>query len=201
MSDKQKSFWTSLPGILTGVAAIITAITGLYLATGPDHTEPPESPVPEIEPDHKEPPVIPEERSEIFIEAKDYQRTTNVRVEVSVHGKDFIQSASEHKSTSVEYDIMFPDSGKYRVWILYASAVSRPVKITFNGQPLIDVGLQGITGGWGEEVEHWKWSRVGAVYPQARKNTLKLYKLYRKDAHPHANPFPHIKAIKFEPID
>ena len=31
-SNQKKSFWTSLPGILTGVAAIITAITGLYVA-------------------------------------------------------------------------------------------------------------------------------------------------------------------------
>lgn len=30
--EKMKSFWTSIPGILTGVAAIITAFTGFYLA-------------------------------------------------------------------------------------------------------------------------------------------------------------------------
>jgi hypothetical protein len=31
-STKKGSFWTSLPGILTGLASIITAITGLYIA-------------------------------------------------------------------------------------------------------------------------------------------------------------------------
>ena len=30
----KKSFWGSLPGVLTGIAAVITAITGLYLAGG-----------------------------------------------------------------------------------------------------------------------------------------------------------------------
>ncbi len=30
MSDKPKAFWASLQGILTGFAALITAITGLY---------------------------------------------------------------------------------------------------------------------------------------------------------------------------
>ncbi len=30
--EKMKSFWTSIPGILTGLAAIITAVTGFYLA-------------------------------------------------------------------------------------------------------------------------------------------------------------------------
>jgi len=32
MPENNKSFWTTLPGILTGIAAILTAITGLYLA-------------------------------------------------------------------------------------------------------------------------------------------------------------------------
>ena len=34
MTEQAKSFWTSLPGVLTGVAAIITAVTGLYIAIG-----------------------------------------------------------------------------------------------------------------------------------------------------------------------
>lgn len=33
-NKKKKSFWTSLPGILTGVAAIITAVSGLFIAIG-----------------------------------------------------------------------------------------------------------------------------------------------------------------------
>ena len=46
MSDVQKGFWSSIPGILTGLAAVITALTGLYVAvdssmsnevTGKDH--------------------------------------------------------------------------------------------------------------------------------------------------------------------
>ena len=32
MSRAKKSFWTSLPGILTAVAAVVTAFTGLYIA-------------------------------------------------------------------------------------------------------------------------------------------------------------------------
>ena len=32
MPEKKRSFWTSLPGLVTGVAAIITTITVLYLA-------------------------------------------------------------------------------------------------------------------------------------------------------------------------
>lgn len=32
LADQKKSFWTTVPGILTGIAAIITAITGLTVA-------------------------------------------------------------------------------------------------------------------------------------------------------------------------
>lgn len=32
MADKPQGFWSSIPGILTGIAAVITAFTGLYLA-------------------------------------------------------------------------------------------------------------------------------------------------------------------------
>ena len=32
MPDKTSNFWSSLPGVLTGLAAVITAVTGLYLS-------------------------------------------------------------------------------------------------------------------------------------------------------------------------
>ncbi len=32
MADKARGFWSSIPGILTGIAAVITATTGLYMA-------------------------------------------------------------------------------------------------------------------------------------------------------------------------
>ncbi len=32
MADEAKGFWSSIPGILTGIAAVITAMTGLYIA-------------------------------------------------------------------------------------------------------------------------------------------------------------------------
>lgn len=36
MAEEQKAFWTSMPGILTGLATVVTAITGLYLAISGD---------------------------------------------------------------------------------------------------------------------------------------------------------------------
>ena len=32
MSDQQQGFWSSIPGILTGLAAVITAVAGLFIA-------------------------------------------------------------------------------------------------------------------------------------------------------------------------
>jgi len=43
---KHGSFWGTVPGILTGVAAILTAATGLYLATRSPSPPPPVSPLP-----------------------------------------------------------------------------------------------------------------------------------------------------------
>ena len=41
-NDNKKSFWTSLPGILTGVAAVIVAVGGILAAY--NHISPPSSP-------------------------------------------------------------------------------------------------------------------------------------------------------------
>jgi hypothetical protein len=50
--DTFLTFWSTLPGILTGIAAVIAAITGLYLAFGPrekvNRNEP--SPTPFVSP-------------------------------------------------------------------------------------------------------------------------------------------------------
>ncbi len=50
MADEAKGFWSSIPGILTGIAAVITAMTGLYIATNNNTPEPPKTPEPIIEP-------------------------------------------------------------------------------------------------------------------------------------------------------
>lgn len=50
MSDEQKAFWTSLPGIFTGLATVVTAVTGLYIAVGKQNPAPPrEQPVAQAE--------------------------------------------------------------------------------------------------------------------------------------------------------
>ena len=190
MTEKQQSFWTTLPGILTGVAAIITAITGLYLAIGRNHGAPDRA----IDPEHRESAEIAERISEIAIEAIDFQSSTNVAVAGSAHGEGFIRTDPKdpYSGTSVEYDITFPNTGRYRLHIKYAAASSRPIEITFNKKVITDKGLRETTGGWGEGSTDWELRWVGAVNAKAGNNKLKLY---RKD------PFPHIQTIKFVPID
>jgi Bacterial SH3 domain len=43
--EPKSHFWSSLPGVLTGLAALLTAGTGLYIATRPS-TVPPVAPKP-----------------------------------------------------------------------------------------------------------------------------------------------------------
>lgn len=60
-NDNSKSFWTTLPGILTGVAALLTAVGGLLIAIdfpGHDDGLKPDNPLPEpftVEPSLDEP--------------------------------------------------------------------------------------------------------------------------------------------------
>ena len=44
MSEEQKAFWSSLPGIFTGLATVVTAVTGLYIAVGKQSPAPPKEP-------------------------------------------------------------------------------------------------------------------------------------------------------------
>jgi hypothetical protein len=48
--DNKKSFWTSLPGILTGIAAVIGAITGILVAYNASHFPASPSPTPPLPP-------------------------------------------------------------------------------------------------------------------------------------------------------
>ncbi len=46
MTDKTQGFWSSIPGILTGIAAVLTAFTGLYhVMNGGSSTAKPDLPV------------------------------------------------------------------------------------------------------------------------------------------------------------
>jgi len=61
MADKAKGFWSSIPGILTGIAAVITATTGLYMAingnspTVENGSATPPTPPPIVEPQDSSP--------------------------------------------------------------------------------------------------------------------------------------------------
>lgn len=45
MADESKGFWASAPGVLTGLAAVISALTGLYALWAKDTPQPKELPV------------------------------------------------------------------------------------------------------------------------------------------------------------
>lgn len=73
MADKLQNFWSSIPGIFTEIAAVITAITGLYLAingNGDNSTTQPAptpvvNPVPSPTRPKPQPPKLPPKVAEI----------------------------------------------------------------------------------------------------------------------------------------
>jgi hypothetical protein len=67
--DNKKSFWTSLPGILTGIAAVIVAITGIVAAYNHVTPSPPvspssSSPTPSPSPTPSQPPSPPQQQQQ-----------------------------------------------------------------------------------------------------------------------------------------
>ncbi|QSJ16152.1 hypothetical protein JYQ62_31050 [Nostoc sp. UHCC 0702] len=52
-SKETNNFWKTLPGILTALTALITAIGGIFLATKTPPLPPTPTPTPEEQPDQK----------------------------------------------------------------------------------------------------------------------------------------------------
>ena len=50
METKPASFWSSLPGVLTGLAAVLTAAAGLFIAVGRDKSASTPVPLPAVAP-------------------------------------------------------------------------------------------------------------------------------------------------------
>jgi|SRR5215472_7683812 len=58
--DSRGSFWTSLPGILTGAAALITAISGLAIWHNNSGSQPAPQPAPAVQQQTTQPQTVPQ---------------------------------------------------------------------------------------------------------------------------------------------
>ncbi len=73
MANQSAGFWSSLQGILTGVAAVITAVTGLYIAinsTSSSHTESIAIPPPVVAEPAKPSVISPSENTRVNVSPK-----------------------------------------------------------------------------------------------------------------------------------
>ncbi len=81
-------------------------------------------------------------------------------------------------------------AGNYDLEVAYASAEDRAVEIWLNRHLISKAALNAITGGWcNEDV---KWTLVGRVKLQDGMNNLEISR---------SNVFPHLKTIRFIPVD
>jgi hypothetical protein len=90
--NNKKSFFTTLPGILTGLAALIAAITSLYLALKPPTEKPPVQPEPSVQQET----TIQPEQGWCCIENKVIELTEKQCIERG--GKFFISSIEAEKN-------------------------------------------------------------------------------------------------------
>ncbi len=86
----------------------------------------------------------------------------------------------------VEYDIEFPVSGTWTIWICYAAASPRPVALSLN-EISLGMGCRGASGTWNTSSAAWEKSCSRWFAPG--KHTLRL----KRD-----HDFPHIVALRFD---
>jgi hypothetical protein len=128
---------------------------------------------------------------EIVLPAKNYDGSQNAEVGVlSAYGDDVVHTGPPYmeKEVYMEYDVSFPKTGPYELWIEYAAQDSRPVTIFMNGNVVAQNALEATTGGW--TPDHQKWRYQCGINADAGTNRLKIYR---------NGSIPHIRTIKFVP--
>jgi len=137
------------------------------------------------------PPPPPPPLKEVEIRAVDFNRRDGIEANTAlceilcIHN---ILNPNIARPNMAEYNIPFERKGFYKIFIEYAAAQSRPVEIRLNGKLVRGDGLSIVTGDWC----NFQWHEQVIVEVIQGNNTLNLYR---------SNVFPHIKTIKFEPIN
>jgi hypothetical protein len=93
------------------------------------------------------PPLKPFPRREMVVEARTCELVRNV----VIRGEGWLQGETDSPDLSIaECGVTVPAAGSYEIFVRYASAESRPVRITLNGFVLQENALAAKTGGWRE---------------------------------------------------
>lgn len=116
-------------------------------------------------------PKNPNTKGQIIIEAAEFNRG-NLNPGDHYFGQGLIIDGG-HDSGWAEYDIDFKESGKYQLWSRYAAGEARPVNLYFDGQLIVNKGLNSSTGGWGQE--NIKWVMEEVLNIDAGKHSLRIF--------------------------
>jgi hypothetical protein len=147
--EKKKSFWATLPGVLTGMAAVITAITGLYIASSPDQKK-------SVSPGPQTPTGLSENWAGSWI-----YKTSDHEMHLTINGKGWSSSlkgyypvAYGNKPATEEYIIRsVTDSNASGEYIYYDAS--------------LNVGYQGRPGVWKGD---WSITLAGSGLLLTRKD-------------------------------
>jgi hypothetical protein len=140
-----KSFWTTLPGILAGIAALITALVGLYVALNPRPESIDGGTQPTIQPTIQ--PTTPQEFRvvETFLRADPFNYDGPCPVTIKFSGRISVAGGS----------------GTVAYKILRSDGASAPVKsITFSGP-----GGQDLESTWQLGASYSGWQQIQILDP------------------------------------
>jgi hypothetical protein len=117
----------------------------------------------------------------IILEAERFQRGENVIATTTGYGEGIgVIYGEGGKRNAIEYDVLLPQAGSYRLAVRYAAAASRPVDVFSNGH-LARAGVAGrVTGSWNPDTQGWE--TIGVFSFHAGTNVIRLQ---RDDCIPH----------------
>lgn len=126
----------------------------------------------------------------IAIPATAYVRGVNVALSANGYGSDALMNAPPYgfAANTAEWDIYVPVAGQYELFAEYASGLSRPVTISFNGVAAFSNALAATTAGF-YATDRQVLSQ-GTVRLAAGANTMRVA---RGDVFPHIKGFSLVK--------
>jgi hypothetical protein len=148
-----------------------------------------------------EPPIVPLPRplvrQPIVIRAIDFKQGQSVAAAQGVTaqwGPDTLLNAPPGWSgvpNMAQWDFDVSMAGNYALDVEFAAQDVRPVQIDIDGKLFLAQGLAEATGGW--LVTNQRFIRQGSdVYLSAGSHTIRFSR---------ANVFPHIRTLRFTPVD
>ncbi|PWS37756.1 hypothetical protein DFH01_00065 [Falsiroseomonas bella] len=191
------SFWTTLPGILTGLAAVIGALATAWVAFRPAVDAPPrDHPARQAAPASQA--ATSAARRTFRISALDYSNGPDVspasRTSAPHAFGNILMNRDPPDNSRPNWAEWRIQGGTGSVWLLrveYAAGEPRPVQVLVNGRVVVPSALNATTGCWDSQCQQWR--DVGTIALEPGENVLRLDRP--------EGVFPHIRMLEFVPVE